>query len=213
MERLLYISQGKNPSAHVDNIQLMLDSGCKWVQLRIKELSNRELLPIAIKVKKICDDHEALLSINDHPEVARDIEAWGVHLGIKDSPVEKARSVIGDKIKIGGTVNTIEEVKQRVNEGVDYLGLGPLHYTNTKLLLSPILSHKGVREVMEFIRQEKISLPVVVVGGVTEPDIASLLNKGVYGIGISTLLTGSPFPEELVIKIKKNIDEALNNSR
>ena len=213
MERLLYISHGKNKNEHLDNIRLMLDSGCNWVQLRIKDLSSEELLPVAEKAKRWCDEFQANLSINDDVKVARDVDAWGLHLGLKDMTVKEARAIVGDELKIGGTVNTIEDIKQRIDEKVDYIGLGPLHYTSTKKHLSPILGHKGVRELMQYLKENKYNVPVIVVGGVTEPDIKPLLTHGVYGIGVSMLLTNSHFPKETIIKIKKDIDEAVENSR
>lgn len=212
MERLLYISQGKDSQAHIDNIQLMLDSGCRWIQLRMKNVTAETLLPTAETAKKLCDQFGAALSINDHPEVARDVEAWGVHLGLHDMPVNEAREIVGSQIKIGGTVNTVDDIKQRVKEGVDYVGLGPLHYTKTKEHLSPLLGHRGVRTVMDFVKAQGYDLPIFVVGGVTKSDIKSLIESGVFGVGISTILTESHFPEELVIELKKDIDEAVKNS-
>lgn len=212
MNRLLYISQGKNTAGHLDNIRLMLDSGCKWIQLRIKDLSSSELLPVADKAKKLCDEFSADLSINDDAQVAKDIDAWGLHLGLKDMTVKEARAIVGDQLKIGGTVNTVEDIKRRIDEKVDYIGLGPLHYTNTKRHLSPILGHKGIRDLMQYLNDNNYSLPVIVVGGVTEPDIKPLIKNGIYGIGASMLLTKSSFPKELIIKIKKDINEAINNS-
>lgn len=200
MERILYISQGKNPAAHIDNIQLMLDSGCKWIQLRIKDIDSKELLPYAKKAKAICDDHKALLSINDHPDIAKKVNAYGVHLGLKDMSVDEARQIAGSDMIIGGTANTATDIEQRVKEGVDYIGLGPLHYTKTKQHLSPILGHKGMRELTEFMKTQDYKIPVIAVGGITESDIPSLIRAGVYGVGISTILTESHFPEELFFK-------------
>jgi thiamine-phosphate pyrophosphorylase len=190
----------------------MLDSGCKWIQLRIKDISTEELLPYAEKAKIHCEEHHANLSINDYAEVARDVEAWGLHLGLKDITVDKARTITGGNVKIGGTVNTIEDVRRRIKEGVDYLGLGPLHYTNTKQNLSPVLGFKGVSELMEFINMNEYKIPVIIVGGVTIPDIKELIKIGVHGVGIAAVLTKSDFPKEIVLKIKENINEAIKNS-
>ena len=212
MERLLYISQGKTPAAHLDNIQRVLDSGCKWVQLRLKDLSSAELFPYAGKAKKICDAHNALLSINDHPEVARDVDAFGLHLGLHDMEVQKAREIIGKPINIGGTANTFDDVKRRVKEGVDYIGLGPLHFTKTKRHLSPILNHSGVAEIMMLMQEAGFNTPVIVVGGVTEPDVKQLLKKGVFGIGVSSILSNASFPQEVMVKIKNDINEGITNS-
>lgn len=212
MERLLYISQGKDPSEHIVNIRRMLDGGCKWVQLRIKNITAEELLPYADKAKIYCEEYQADFSINDYPEVARDVEAWGLHLGLQDIAVDEARTITGGNIKIGGTVNTIEDVRQRIKEGVDYLGLGPLRFTKTKQNLSPVLGFEGVNELMEFININDYKLPVIVVGGVIKPDVRDLLNSGVYGVGIATELTSADFPEDIISKIKEDINEAVKNS-
>lgn len=196
----------------MDNIRVMLDCGVKWIQLRIKDIPSQELLTVAEKTKKLCDEFGADLSINDDAQVAKDVDAWGLHLGLEDMSVKEARAIVGDQVKIGGTVNSIEDIKQRINEKVDYLGLGPLHYTNTKKHLRPILGHKGIREIKQFLQENNYDAPVIVVGGVTEPDIKPLIKNGIYGVGISMLLTKSNFPKELVIKIKQDINEAISNS-
>lgn len=212
MERLLYISQGKTPAIQLENIQRILDSGCRWVQLRLKDLTAEECLTFAGKAKNICEAYNALLSINDFPEVARNVDAFGLHLGLHDMEVQKAREIVGKPIILGGTANTFEDVKRRIEEGVDYIGLGPLHFTKTKRHLSPILNHSGVEHIMRQMQEAGFNTPVIVVGGVTEPDVKPLLKKGVYGIGVSSLLSNASFPQEVIVKIKNDINEGTKNS-
>ena len=213
MERLLYISQGKTPDEHLTNIRRMLEGGCRWVQLRIKDMTDEELLPYAEKAKMLCDEHHGYLTVNDHAKVARDVEVWGLHLGLDDMSVDEAQTITSGNVKIGGTVNTIDDIKRRIKEGVDYLGLGPLHFTQTKENLSPVLGHEGVSEIMDFLNSNDGHIPVIVVGGVTMPDVKPLLKTGVHGVGISSLLTQSAAPQEIIQKIKNDINETIKNSR
>jgi thiamine-phosphate pyrophosphorylase len=183
--KLQYISQGKIASEHFLNIKQVLDAGCTWIQLRIKQ--KEELLKIAEKVKLICQEYQATFIINDFIEIANQVSADGVHLGLGDESIENARETLGKNKIIGGTANTIVDVKQRIMEKVDYIGLGPLRFTQTKQNLSPVLGLDGYKNILSTISQNKI--PIYAIGGVEMEDIAQLFDTGIYGIAISGMLT------------------------
>src|SRR5690606_30277357 len=94
--------------------------------------SAEEILELAIAAKASCDAYGAKLIVNDYPEIALEANAYGVHLGLDDMSVRTARQLLGSEMIIGGTANTFEHILQRVEEGADYIGLGPYRFTSTK---------------------------------------------------------------------------------
>lgn len=193
ISKLQYISQGESAQEQAKNIQMVLDQGADWVQLRWKNATEKELLALSEKVKVLCENYQATFIINDAVSVAKSIEADGVHLGLDDGSIANARTILGQHKVIGGTANTLEHVMQRINEGCDYIGLGPFRFTATKEKLSPILGLEGYRNIIQSLQEKNIAVPsIFAIGGITVGDIASIRNAGVYGVALSGILTQTP---------------------
>lgn len=186
--KLQYISQGATARDQLNNIQESLDAGCDWIQLRFKNATTEEIKALAQQVKAVYSSYGATFIINDHPQIAKDIDADGVHLGLQDMPVTEARKIVGDKI-IGGTANTLDDILKRVDEGCNYIGLGPLRFTTTKEKLSPILGLEGYKKIMDELEQRKIEIPVYAIGGIVLEDIEAIMQTGVYGVAVSGIIT------------------------
>lgn len=186
--KIYYISQGKTPDEHFQNIKKMVDAGVDWVQLRIKEGEKKDILEVALKAQKYCKENQVIFIINDSPEIADAIDADGVHLGKEDESPEMARKLLGNEKIIGGTANTWEDCQKLIAQKVDYIGLGPFRFTTTKKKLSPILGLEGYREILEKIKQNNIKIPVVAIGGITLEDVAEIKKTGVCGIALSGFL-------------------------
>lgn len=191
MERLLYISQ----APHTENIRAACEAGCRWIQLRVKGSLLNEL---AIEAKAICDEFGAKLSINDNPSIAKQVNAYGVHVGKLDVPVKEARHIAGDQSWLGGTANTLDDVFTHINDGVDYVGVGPFRFTTTKENLSPILGLEGYQQLMASVGSK---IPVMAIGGILLEDIPALMATGVYGVAVSGLITNAVDKKEMVQKI------------
>ncbi len=199
--KLQYISQGETAAMQLKNINEALDAGCSWVQLRFKNAEEYELKTTAEEVKKVCDTYSATFIINDHPLIAKAVDADGVHLGLTDMLIKEAVEIVGiDKI-IGGTANTLQDVLQRVQEGCSYVGLGPLRFTTTKKKLSPVLGLEGYKNIMDELRRRNIDIPIYAIGGIVTEDILSILQTGVYGLAGSGIITHHPNKKELVKEI------------
>jgi thiamine-phosphate pyrophosphorylase len=186
---LQYISQAPRTGTHLDAIEQVLQAGGKWIQLRIKNLPEAEILPFAVSAQELCKRYNAKLIVNDYPHLAKAADAFGVHLGLQDMPVPQARQIINPDQIIGGTANTFEHILQRVAEGVDYIGLGPFRFTRTKENLSPIVGLEGYRKLMEKVKKAGITTPIIAIGGIEAEDIEAILETGVYGIAVSAVLT------------------------
>lgn len=186
--KLHYITQpveGKNIQQIVKDT---CEGGTDWVQVRIKKKSYEDWKQEALQAQKICKEYHAKLIINDNVQLAKEIEADGIHLGKQDmSPIE-ARNILGNDVIIGGTANTFEDVKKLADAKVDYIGLGPFRFTSTKQNLSPILGIEGYQEIINRCQAENIHIPIIAIGGIKKEDISGLLAIGCHGIAISSAI-------------------------
>lgn len=190
--KLQYISQGNTVEEQLCNIHQALDQGCDWVQLRFKNGNSVELLTLAEAVKTLCEEYLATFIINDKVDLALQVNADGVHLGLNDMKIKDARNLLGNHKIIGGTANTLEDVLQRMEEKCDYIGLGPFRQTTTKEKLSPILGLDGYQNILSKINEQHTSVPVYAIGGIEQNDIEKLIDTGIYGIAVSGLITQNP---------------------
>jgi thiamine-phosphate pyrophosphorylase len=215
LKKLMYISQGENQETQLLNISKALDSGCNWIQIRYKNRPESEVLQLAEQARKITSSYQkVILIVNDHPRVALLTDAHGVHLGLTDSPVKEARTLLGAHKIIGGTANTVDDLLQRITEGCDYIGLGPYRYTPTKEKLSPVLGLTGYKNLFRQLRELNIAAPpIYAIGGILPEDVEALMQTGIYGIAFSGLLSQHHNPTELMDILRKKTNETFEHSR
>lgn len=193
MEKLQYISQGNTLQEQEFYIRKALDNGIKWVQVRWKDAPENELISLCEISKQLCSEYQSVCIINDYVQIAKEIDADGVHLGLDDCSVDEARLILGENKIIGGTANTFSDVIRRIKESCDYIGLGPLRFTTTKEKLSPVLGFEGYRKIIDGLREQSIDVPkIFAIGSVTLEDILPLQESGIYGVAVSGLITKQP---------------------
>lgn len=169
--------------------------GVDWVQLRLKNCTHEEYKTTALQVQAVCRKYGATFLINDNVQLAKEIGADGVHIGKDDMHPVQARELLGPDFIIGCTANTIEDVLHLSTLPIDYLGLGPFRFTNTKKNLSPVLGIEGYVRIFEAIGQQTLIIPPIVgIGGIVQGDVANLLTTGLYGIAISGAIERSGNP-------------------
>lgn len=183
--RMQFISHFTDQYDYLDSIAMALEGGCRWVQLRMKDATPEEILPIALEAQKLCKAKDATFIIDDHVELVKKIGADGVHLGKLDMPVGEARKILGDSFIIGGTSNTFEDIAMHAAAGADYIGCGPFRFTTTKKNLSPVLGLEGYQTLVAKMRENGLTLPIVAIGGINAADIPSIMRTGVSGIALS----------------------------
>ncbi|MEG2594702.1 MAG: thiamine phosphate synthase [Bacteroides sp.] len=196
MVSLQFITHETDRYNTLESAIMALEGGCKWIQLRMKEAPLEAIEQVALKLKPLCKEHEAILIIDDHVELARKLEVDGVHLGKTDMPVAQARSILGEGFIIGGTANNFEDVLMHYRAGADYVGVGPYRFTRTKKNLSPVLGTEGYATLIKQMKEAGISLPIVAIGGITNEDIPELLQLGVNGIALSGSILQAENPRE-----------------
>lgn len=201
MYRFQYISQGQTPEDHLSNCKEVLTAGGKWIQLRMKNFSDEIVEKTAQEVQSLCAQSGATFIMNDNVNLAKKINADGVHLGLTDMAAIDARLILGHDKIIGGTANTVEDVVQRIEEGCNYIGLGPYRYTTTKDKLSPILGLEGYRTIINRLDDGHRKTPILAIGGIQVEDISPILETGICGIALSGILTNSKNKKEIVERI------------
>ena len=203
-----FISHYTDKYTYLDSIRMALEGGCRWIQLRMKDVTTDEIRPVAMQVKAMCKELDATFIIDDHVELVKEIGADGVHLGKNDMPIAEARKLLGRDFIIGATANTIDDVRAHCSAGADYIGCGPFRFTSTKKNLSPVLGLEGYEYIVKCMKEEGMSIPVVAIGGITAEDIPQIKAIGIEGIALSgSVLTAAEPVEEMkrLIKIEKQV--------
>ncbi|MBQ7350813.1 MAG: thiamine phosphate synthase, partial [Bacteroides sp.] len=181
--RLQFITHYTEKYSYVDSARIALEGGCRWIQLRMKDADVSTLEETVLTVQKMCKDYDATFIIDDHVSLAKKIKADGVHLGKNDMSLVEARRLLGDSFIIGGTVNSLNDVRATLQSATpDYFGCGPFRFTSTKKNLAPILGHEGYRNIIRGMEEAGIHIPLVAIGGIGKEDIPELLADGVHGI-------------------------------
>lgn len=203
---LQFITHFTERYSYLDSVRIALEGGCKWIQLRMKEASTEEIIPIAKEAKAMCHKYGATFIIDDHVELVKQIEADGVHLGKNDMPIPEARKLLGRNYIIGGTANSFEDVQKHYENGADYIGCGPFRFTTTKKNLSPVLGLEGYQRIVSQMKEAGINLPLVAIGGITRDDLPSLMQTGITGIALSGSILRAESPIQEMKTIIQTID-------
>lgn len=186
ISKLHYISQGATVKEHLENIQKACQSGAELVQLRLKDVSEKKILKAAEEVREITSHFQTRLIINDHYKIAKKVKADGVHLGKEDTCPKTARKHLYTWQIVGGTANTLQDCEVLLEKEVDYIGLGPFRFTETKKNLSPVLGVLGYQAILDEL---KTDTPIIAIGGIVAEDVADILKTGVSGIAVSGEIT------------------------
>ncbi|MFH2008353.1 MAG: thiamine phosphate synthase [bacterium] len=151
----------------------LLEAGCVALQLRAKDRTTGELLPLARKLRALTQTHGVPLVINDDPELAAAAEADALHLGQSDTPLEDAKRLLRAGQRIGLSTHELSQAEEARARGADYIGFGPIFPTATKVGAAPAQGVAALREVCR-----RAGLPVVAIGGLTLEHVASVAEAG-----------------------------------
>jgi thiamine-phosphate pyrophosphorylase len=166
--------------SHVALAQAMLDAGVRFLQLRVKDQSVRRFVEIARAVKAVTDGYRARLIINDRADIAKLIDAAGVHLGQDDLPVSAAHEILGPHKIIGFSTHNVAQAEAAAREGIaDYIGFGPIYPTASKERADPVQGLDGLRLV-----RSRVKLPIVAIGGITAATMPEVLAAGADAVAM-----------------------------
>lgn len=182
---LQYITSTSVKHSVVDQILGVIEGGCRWVQIRMKDATDDEITEVVKAVLPKAAETETFLLLDDRVELCKKLELTGVHLGKEDMAPSQARMELGPAAVIGETANTYEDISRYAALDIDYFGVGPFAYTETKKNLAPLLGLAGIREIAAKMRENDIAIPIVAIGGITLDDVKPLLEAGANGIAVS----------------------------
>ncbi len=191
---LQFITNPSDRYTIAEEVQMAIEGGCRWVQLRMKDATDEEVRAVALELIPMCKETDTFLIIDDRVELVNELKVSGVHLGKDDMDPLEARELLGPHAIIGVTANTAEDIIKYKGKDVDYVGLGPVHFTTTKKKLAPELGAEGVKRVVDEVRAAGVELPIVAIGGLTIEDVDPLLTAGVNGIAMSGSIINADDP-------------------
>lgn len=170
---------------------------CTMVQLREKDSSSQAFFQQVQEVKRITDQYQVPLIINDRLDIALAVGAFGIHIGQNDLPVPVVRQIIGKNMLLGVSVSSVEEAGQAMEDGADYLGVGAMFTTGTK-------TDAGMVPMEELIRIRRITnLPIVVIGGINRENAGAFRPMGIDGLAVVSSIIGQPDIRKAAEEIKK----------
>lgn len=177
-------------------VEQSIKGGATFIQLREKNISDEELLKLALEVKSVTDKYSIPFVINDNVYLAKEINADGVHVGADDMTVAQARRILGESKIIGGTARTLERALIAFNEGADYLGIGAVFNTATK---------SGTTHMTKTLAQSinnSVDIPTVAIGGINKDNITKLSGYGISGVAVVSSVFNSDNIEKSAAELK-----------
>lgn len=183
-------------------IREALKGGVDVVQLREQEMPDARLLDLARSVRQWTAEADALFLVNDRPDIAALSDADGVHLGQNDLSVGEARQILGGDKLIGVSTHTIQQARQAVIDGADYLGVGPVFPSQTK----QFDDFPGLTFVEEVAGE--ITRPWFPLGGINESNVADVLAAGAARIAVSAAITAANDPSATSAMLRDALSHA-----
>lgn len=169
----------------VMQVEETLRGGATCIQLREKELTEEQFLQEAFKIKDLCLQYNVPFIINDNVEIAVKCGADGIHVGQRDMEASDVLKLIGENMILGVSVQTVEQAVTAERNGADYLGVGTIFTTSTKPD-ADFVSYDTLKAICE-----KVSIPVVAIGGIDKDNILDLQGTGIDGVALVSAIFAS----------------------
>ena len=163
----------------------------RFMQLRVKNKTASELLPLAKRLRQITRNTETLFIVNDDPALAVEAGADGVHLGQTDMPVIEARQRYPQLRHFGLSTHSLEQAQAALLQRPDLIGVGPVFATPTKAIPDPVL---GVEGAAAMIRDTRHAVPAVAIGGINAENLADVLKAGAKNFAVVRAVCGTQDP-------------------
>ena len=187
-----------------EQVEKALQGGATIIQLREKNIENKDYVKKAAEVKKICKKYGVPLIVNDNVRVALESGADGVHVGIDDTPVSEIRAMAPTDFIIGATAKTVEQAGFAEKSGADYIGVGAVFPSPTKT--------NAIRITKEKLREIALSvnIPAVAIGGINAENAIELKGAPIYGIAVVSAVFGQKDIRGAAERLKKIAADVIN---
>ena len=182
-------------------VEQALKGGVTLLQLREKNKSTREYIELAEKVHTIAMRYNVPLIIDDRVDVALAIDAEGVHVGAEDMPIATARKLMGDDKIVGATAKTVPWAREVYEQGADYLGVGAIYPTTTKVK-TILTSTDTLRDICN-----TVPIPVGAIGGLNKDNIDVLVGIPIAGICVVSAIMKADDPKMAAEELKARAQE------
>jgi len=198
--RFYAMVDSSGPLPPVETAHLLIDSGARALQLRLKDFPTRDLVAAARSIAELCRRSGVALFVNDRVDIAMLVGAAGVHLGQQDLPLEAARRLIGPGRIIGISTHSVAQAREAEAGGADYIGFGPIFAGGTK--------RTTAGQGLAAIRQVRaaVKLPIVAIGGITEATAGEVIEAGADAVAIISDVLKSSDPGAKVRSLLKALD-------
>ncbi len=200
LENNLYLITNEKPDL-IENIENLLIGGVKIIQHRFKDTNDSNNLNKAKIIRKLCKNNGAIFIVNDRVDIALACDADGVHLGQNDLDIVSARKILGFAKIIGISANNERDIKNAIEHGCDYLGIGPVFATNTKKTKKPL----GIDNIKNLTKDIKI--PWYAIGGIKNENIPLLKSNGIDKVAIISEIMNDENPKNRAMIILKNLTD------
>ncbi len=184
-----------------NNIETSLANGVTLLQLREKNITKDAYIAIAKETKKICKKYSVPLVINDSLDVALEVKADALHIGQSDGNVKTIKTLLPHNVILGVSAQTVEQARQAEKDGADYLGVGTIFPTTTKLDAKSV-SLETLKQICATVK-----IPVVAIGGITTNNINLLKHTGIAGVALVSAIYGATDISHECKKILKILKE------
>lgn len=185
----------------LERVEQALKGGVTLLQLREKNRSTRDYIVLAEKVHEIAKRYRVPLIIDDRVDVALAVDAEGVHLGAEDMPIAAARKQMGKDKIVGATAKTVPWAREACEQGADYLGVGAIYPTTTKVK-TVLTSTETLRDICD-----AVPIPVNAIGGLNKDNIDSLKGIPIAGICVVSAIMKADDPKQAAEELKARANE------
>lgn len=185
-------------------IEAAYAGGADIIQLRSKTLPDKDMIALGLMMRRLADKYEKLFFVNDRMDLALMTGADGVHLGQEDMSLAYARDIckkVGATLWIGKSTHSIDQALAAVQEGADYIGVGPIFATPTKPGRVPV-GLDLIREV-----RKRVALPLVAIGGIDEDNLDQVLEAGATRIAVVRAVFASSNVFEAAESLRQHVEE------
>lgn len=188
----------------LQQVEAALKGGVTCVQLREKNMDNTAYLREAREILNLCRQYKVPFIVNDNVEVAIACGADGIHVGQEDTTADEVRRRIGRDMILGVSVHTVEEAREAVRNGADYLGLGAVFPTSTKTDVDQ-MPHETLRAICD-----AVDVPVVAIGGINRSNIGKLTGSGIDGVALVSAIFSAADIEAACRELRELSEEVVN---
>lgn len=193
-----------NDDTLYEQVEKAINGGVTFVQLREKNLDEESFLNEALEIQKLCRKYNIPFVINDNVEIAKKINADGIHVGQRDMNAGNVRAILGEDKILGVSAQTVEQALLAEKEGADYLGVGAVFPTGSKADAEDV-SYETLKSICE-----AVNIPVVAIGGIGAGNVSKLENSGISGIAVISAIFAAEDIEAAAKNLKQMTAEVVS---